>query len=228
MSRKSSYTVEEKIKACTDYLSGFKSAIQIAIELNMGKHGRGVVRGWVKKYEAYGASVFINKARNNYYSQEFKERVVKEYLNGTNSPNELVIKYNIPSRTTLIRWIKMYNNHIELKEYDPKPEVYMVDTLKTTFEERIEIIKYCLAQGRDIKGTAAKYGCKYAQLYQWVRKYEAEGQTALIDKRGKCKQEDKLSDLEKAERKIAQLEREKEEYRKKYELLKKAEERERW
>lgn len=228
MSRKSSYTVEEKTTACTDYLSGLKSASQIAIELNMGRQGRNVVRVWAKKYKAYGASVFINKTRNNYYSQEFKERVVKEYLNGTSSPNELIIKYNIPSRSTLVRWIKMYNNHIELKEYDPKPEVYMVDTLKTTFEERIKIVKYCLAHNRDIKGTAAKYGCKYAQLYQWIRKCEAEGETALIDKRGKRKQEDELSDLEKAERKIAQLEREKEEYRKKYELLKKAEERERW
>lgn len=205
-----------------------KSASQIAIELNMGKRGRDVVRGWAKKYKAYGASVFMNKTCNNYYSQEFKERVVKEYLNGISSPNELIIKYNIPSRTTLVRWIKMYNNHIELKEYDPKPEVYMADTLKTTFEERIEIVKYCLAHDRDIKGTASKYGCKYAQLYQWVRKYEAEGETALIDKRGKRKQEDELSDLEKAKSKIAQLEREKEEYRKKYELLKKAEERERW
>lgn len=228
MSRKSSYTVEKRIKACTDYLSGLKSASQIAIELNMGKHGGDVVRGWAKKYKAYGASVFNNKTRNNYYLQEFKERVVKEYLDGTSSPNELIIKYNIPSRTTLVSWIKMYNNHIELKDYDPKPEVYMVDTLKTTFEERIEIVKYCLAYDRDIKGTAAKYGCKYAQLYQWVRKYEAEGETALIDKRGKRKQKDELSDLEKAQRKISQLEREKEEYRKKYELLKKAEERERW
>ena len=52
MSRKSSYTAEEKIKACTDYLSGLKSPSQIAIELNMGKHGRGVVRGWAKKYKA--------------------------------------------------------------------------------------------------------------------------------------------------------------------------------
>ena len=228
MSRKSSYTVEEKIKACADYLSGLKSASQIAIELNMGKQGRGVVRGWAKKYKAYGSSVFINKTRNNCYSQEFKERVVKEYLSGTSSPNELIIKYNIPSRNTLVKWIKMYNNHIELKEYDPKPEVYMVDTLKTTFEERIEIVKYCLAHDRDIKGTAAKYGCKYAQLYQWIQKYEAEGETALIDKRGRRKQEYELSDLEKAERKIALLERGKEEYRKKYELLKKAEERERW
>jgi len=31
MSRKSSYTVEEKIKACTDYLSGLKSASQIGV-----------------------------------------------------------------------------------------------------------------------------------------------------------------------------------------------------
>lgn len=115
-----------------------------------------VVCGWAKKYKAYGASVFIYKTRNNYYSQEFKERVVKEYLNGTSSPNELTIKYNIPSRTTFVIWIKTYNNHIELKEYDPKPEVYMIDTLKTTFEERIEIVKYCLVHDSDIKGTAAK------------------------------------------------------------------------
>ena len=104
----------------------------------------------------------------------------------------------------------------------------MKDTLKTTYEEKIEIVNDCLANGRNIKGIAAKYGCKYAQLYQWVRKYETNGEEALADKRGKRKQEDKLSDLEKAERKIAQLEREKEEYRMKYELFKKAEELERW
>jgi transposase-like protein len=81
---------------------------------------------------------------------------------------------------------------------------------------------------RDVKGTATKYGCKYAQLYQWVRKFETHGEESLLDKRGKCKQEVDLSELEKAERKISQLEREKEEYRKKYELLKKAEKLERW
>ncbi len=228
MSRKSNYTVGQKVKASIDYLSGLKSASLIAIELNMGKQGRNVVRNWAEKYNVYGESVFINKSKNNCYSQEFKEQVVREYLNGHISPNELIVKYNIPSKSTLVKWIKMYNNHIELKEYAPKPEVYMADTLKTTYEDRMEIVKYCLAHDRNIKETAAIYGCNYAQLYQWVRKYEADGETALIDKRGKRKQEDELSDLEKAERKISQLEREKEEYRKKYELLKKAEERERW
>ncbi|MGL5352888.1 MAG: helix-turn-helix domain-containing protein [Clostridium sp.] len=228
MSRKSRFTVEEKVKASTEYLLGLKSAALIASELNMGKRGINSIYKWAKQYKAFGSSVFTNKCRNNSYSREFKMRVVKEYLNGVASPNDLIIKYNIPARSTLMRWIKMYNNHIELKDYDPKPEVYMANTLKTTYEERLEIVRYCLDHDRDIKETAVKYGCKYAQLYQWIRKYEVDGEVALIDKRGKRKQENELSDLEKAERIIAKLEREKEEYRKKYELLKKAEELERW
>lgn len=116
-----------------------------------------------------------NKDRNNCYSREFKLRIVKEYLDGVLSPNDLIIKYNIPATSTLMKWIKMYNNHIEFKDYDPKPEVYMADTLKTTYKDRLEIVRYCLEHNRDIKGTAAKYSCKYAQLYQWVRKYEDKG-----------------------------------------------------
>lgn len=40
MGRKSKYTAEQKIKASQDYLNGTKSAIQIAIQLNMGKNGQ--------------------------------------------------------------------------------------------------------------------------------------------------------------------------------------------
>jgi hypothetical protein len=61
-----------------------------------------------------------------------------------------------------------------------------------------------------------------------VLKYEENGEDGLLDRRGKRKDEDELTELEKAQRKIAQLEREKEEFRKKYELLKKAEQLERW
>jgi transposase-like protein len=225
---KPKYSQDQIINACVDYLSGRKTAIQLAIELQMGKHGRGEIRLWAKKYELHGASAFICSPHNNSYTKEFKESVVKEYSNGSLSPNNLVVKYNIPSKSTLMNWIKKYNNHIEIKDYHPELEVYMADTLKTTYEERIEIVKYCLAHDRDIKGTATRYSCNYAQLYQWVRKYEANGEIALTDKRGIRKKENELTELAKAERKVSQLEREKEEYRKKYELLKKAEERERW
>ena len=59
-------------------------------------------------------------------------------------------------------------------------------------------------------------------------KYEKLGEEGLIDKRGRRKEESQLTELEKANRKIMQLEKEKEEFRKKYELLKKAEMNERW
>ena len=228
LSRKLKYTQEQKLKACQDYLSGIKSATQIARELNMGKRGADKVRLWAKKYTIQGSKALEPRAKNHCYSKELKETVVNEYLHAGLGLNDLIAKYNISSTHTVLNWIKKYNNHIELKDYNPKPEVYMANTLKTTYQQRIEIVKYCLAHDRDIKGTAAKYGCNYAQLYQWVRKFEANGEEALIDKLGKRKQESELTELERAERKIAQLEREKEEYRKKYELLKKAEELERW
>lgn len=222
------FTPEEKIQACIEYLSGNKSAIQLVTELKLGKNGKTRILEWSSRYSAYGVEAFDYTGKNANYAKELKKRVVEEYLSGAGSLNSLCIKYKIRSTHQLRNWIKQYNSHIELKDYDPKPEVYMANTWKATFEERIKIVKDCLEHDRDIKNTAAKYGCNYAQLYQWVRKYEANGEDALLDKRGKRKQEIELSELEKAERKIAQLEHEKEEYRKKYELLKKAEERERW
>ena len=228
MGRKAKYTKQQKVKACLDYLNETKSALQIAKELAMGKGGKCKVLFWVKMYSQYGESTFEERRRNKSYSKDFKEKVVQEYLAGKGSMLDLSIKYNLPSTGILPRWIKMYNSHIELKDYDPKPEVYMADTLKTTLEERIEIVKYCLEHNRNIKETASHFGCNYAQLYQWVKKYDKLGEEGLVDKRGKRKQEEELSDIEKANRRIKQLEREKEELERKYELLKKAEQRERW
>lgn len=228
MGRKAKYTAQQKVQACTDYLSGKKSAIQIARELGMTRNGARLVREWAAKYRVYGCLAFEQTHTNKSYSKEFKEMVVKEYLSGRESYTSLAIKYNIPSRSTINGWISRYNNHIELKDYDPKREVYMAERRKTTLEERLEIVRYCLDHDRDIKNTASLYKCSYAQVYSWVRKYEKNGEQALIDKRGIRKKEEELTDLEKAQRQIAKLEKEKEEYRRKYELLKKAEELERW
>ena len=228
MGRKTKYSPEQKVQACIDYVSGKKSVKQIAHELNMGKRGRDHIYKWVKIYQIHGAAAFERGKSNRHYSKEFKEKAVKEYLNGEGSIYDLLAKYNLPTDSILRSWIKKYNSHIELKDYDPKPEIYMAETLKTTLEERIEIVKYCLEHNRDIKATVTHFGGNYAQIYQWVVKYEKYGEDGLADKRGKRKEENQLTDLEKAQRRIAQLEREKEEFRRKYELLKKAEERERW
>ena len=228
MGRKVKYTPQQKIHACEDYLTGRKSAVQIARELNMTESGCDRVRRWSKKYKVYGASAFEETHHNKSYSKEFKEMVVKEYQEGKGSAFDLAVKYNIPAYSTVERWVRSYNSHIELKDYDPKREVYMAEGRKTDFDERLEIVKYALEHDRNIKDTASLYKCSYAQVYSWVKKYEADGEEGLIDRRGKHKKEEELSDLEKAQRQIKKLEREKEELKRKYELLKKAETLERW
>jgi len=228
MGRKAKYSPEQKVIACEDYLSGRKSAAQIARELGMSEHGHKMIPEWSKKYKVYGTSAFEETHFNRSYSKEFKEMVVREYLSGKGSYNDLAVRYNIPDHATIIRWAKRYNNHIELRDYDPNREVYMAERRKTDYDERLEIVKYCLEHGKDIKGAAALYRCSYAQVYSWLRKYEKDGEDGLKDNRGRRKKEEELSDLEKAQRQIKKLEREKEEFRRKYELLKKAEQLERW
>lgn len=231
MYRKQRFTQEQKVQACNEYLNGIKSAREIGFNLGVSNNSKiciATILEWAKMYKVNGPETFNKKVFNSAYSKEFKKKVILEYLSGKQSITTLRAKYNISGKNTIQGWIKKYNNRIEITDYNPKPEVYMTNTLKTTYEERIEIVTYCLSNNRDIKGAAAKYGCKYAQLYQWLRKYELNGEDALLDKRGKRKKEDELTELEKAQRKIAQLEREKEAYRMKYELLKKAEELERW
>ena len=76
---------------------------------------------------------------------------MEAYFNKEGTINDLIIKYKIPSSTTLRKWIKKYNDLEELKDYDPKPEVYMKDrTRKTTLAERMEIVNHCLEHGEQL------------------------------------------------------------------------------
>ena len=226
MGRKARYSNEVKIKACEEYLSGKKSSIEIARSL--GTNRKETIVYWVKQYEVHGAEIFDDKPRNKAYSKEFKEKVVKEYLDGKGSFICLAAKFGIPSNHTVLSWAKKYNGHIELEDYDPKGEIYMTKGRITTLDERIEIVKWCLDHDRSIKDTASHFACSYAQVRAWLLKYEEFGEEGLIDKRGKPKEEKDLSELELAQRKIQSLEKENEKLKRMNEILKKAESLERW
>ncbi|MBU5317655.1 helix-turn-helix domain-containing protein, partial [Clostridium bornimense] len=136
---------------------------------------------------------------NKSYSADLKLSAVEEYLTGTISQLDVCIKYEIYSTSILRRWIKKYNSGIELKNYDPKQEVYMAKSKrKTTIEERKEIVKYCIEHGNDYKNTAEKFSVSYTQVYTWVRKYKVDGEDGLIDKRGHHKSDDEVDELRKA------------------------------
>jgi len=108
MSRKPKYSLEQKVQACEDYLSGKHTPTELARKLNIQKRGAALVRRWVGKYQVYGSVAFLPKKHNNSYTKEFKESVVREYLDGQASIEELSIKHNIPGSNTLYQWISMY------------------------------------------------------------------------------------------------------------------------
>ena len=135
MRRKAKYTFEQKLQAVLDYQSGKKSAADIALELDMGKRGDDRIREWTNLYKANGPEALNPKEKHSSYSKKFKEQVVQDYIQNGLSQNELAAKYNISSRSVIIQWIKRYNNHIEQRNYDPHPEVFIAERKKTTKEE---------------------------------------------------------------------------------------------
>lgn len=222
---KSPHTPEFRAKVSQEYLDGIGSYRFLAERYHIGKK---TLQEWVAKFRIYGIDAFITQAGNTSYSSDFKMMCVEAVLSGEGSVDDIVAKYNVSSREVLRNWIKLYNTNKELKDYDPKREVYMADARrKTTLEERKEIVEYCIAHNRDYKGAASKYGVSYSQIYSWVKKYEALGADGLTDKRGHRKTNEEVDELESLRRENLLLTRRLEEKDMVVELLKKVKEFER-
>jgi transposase len=97
----------------------------------------------------------------------------------------------------------------------------------TTWQERIEIVLYCLAHHYDYQKAAEKYQVSYQQVYQWVKKYEDGGQDALQDGRGRKKAPEELTEADCQKLAMKKLEYENERLRAENAFLKKLQEFER-
>ena len=58
------------------------------------------------KFKKHGIKVLLPIQRNNTYSNEFKLKVVHEYINDGLSLTDLVV--NIPTTSTVNKWISKY------------------------------------------------------------------------------------------------------------------------
>ena len=222
---KSRFTAEEKEGIVREYIEGKGSYCAIA-----EKHGikHATLQMWVRQYQEDGIEGLVTRTRNASYTKEFKQKCVEEVISGEGTTYDVTAKYHISSRSVLIRWIKVYNANMELKDYEPKREVYMAEARrKTTKEERIEIVKYCIEHNCDYKNTAAKYDVSYSQVYAWVRSYKANGEEGLEDRRGRRKPDEEVDELERLRRENLRLKKQLKEQEMLNELLKKVKELER-
>ena len=140
----------------------------------------------------------------------------------------MAIKYHILSSSTIIKWVKDYNRHVELKDYIPGGEdIYMTNSRKITKEERIEIVKYCLEHDLNYKTTAKVFETTYDNVFNWVKKYKEKGEDGLSDKRGHHKTDEEVDEMTLLKRQLKQKEHELEMALLEIRLLKKLDEMER-
>ena len=221
MSRRERFSPYEKEQACLDYINGNRSRSEICNCLHISTR---TIQDWATIYKKHGVLGLSKKTKNRSYSKEFKMELVKKYISGEASSVDLAHQYDISSGL-LRNWIRRYNANIELKDYNPKQEVYMAKARrKTAIDERKEIVNYCIEHNRNYKETAALYSVSYSQVYSWMKKYDSDGEEGLIDKRGHHKLDDEVDELERLRRENMRLKRQLEEKDMTVELLKKVKE----
>ena len=135
--------------------------------------------------------------KNKVYSAALKLQAVQDYLSGKGSLRNICKKYEITSDCCLREWISCYNGHKDFrKRSGVRGEIYMTKGRKTTQEERAQIVAFCIEHGKNYALTVETYQVSYQQIYSWVRKYEASGVDGLVDRRGKAKPENELTEAE--------------------------------
>lgn len=197
----------EKLYAVKAVLDGKRSINSVAQQYAVNNKS---VEQWLNKYEAKGDTAFLPTVHNQSYSVEFKQNVVNSYLNGEGSYIEIARKYKIPSKETVRKWVLKYNGHEKLKDYGAGGSTIMTKGRKTTFDERVEIVQYCITHNHNYAETSEKYQVSYQQARNYTVKYESLGVEALRDNRGIRKSEDQMSELEqlRAENRILRAEKE--------------------
>jgi len=224
MSHKAKITGIEKILVIEKYLRGEDSLNHLATLLGVTYPS---MKQWLQSYQSLGPSGLLSTNKNSAYTEELKTAAVKEYLAGGASHMGICKKYGIKSTSQLRNWVLKYNGHEKLKSSGTGGVPIMAKGRKTTYEERIEIVTYCIAHQNNYAETAQKYQVSYQQVYSWTTKYESDGINALRDNRGKRKAMDEMSELEKLRAQNKLLEAKNKRQQMEIDFLKKLEEIER-
>ena len=154
MSEREKLKPEENVKIVMKYIAGEVSISGAAAE---GGVDRKTLQRWVMQYEAEGAATFLPGRREHIYSPELKLQAVQEYLSGKGSQEELSKKYGLRDRRQLRNWMKVYHAHGDFNSRkNSGGGSYMKQGRDTAQEERIQIVKDCLASGKDYGEMALK------------------------------------------------------------------------
>lgn len=214
---------EEKIEWVEKIIQNKESVYSVASKI--GVHPSSIDT-WVRNYKSIGTEAFFRKGWTKRSSAE-KKAAVEDYLAGKGSLRDVCAKYKITDTYQLRTWIKQYNGHEILKDSGTGGSPIMTKGRKTTFEERVEIVQYCIKYNHNYAETAEKFSVSYQQARNYTIKYEKKGVDGLQDRRGKRKSTEEMDELEKLRAEVKILRAEKKRAEMEISFLKKLEEIER-
>ncbi|MCH5465800.1 helix-turn-helix domain-containing protein [Levilactobacillus tujiorum] len=194
----------EKLALITEFEASGQSNMDFARSHGLDKEA---IKRWQALYKRDGIKGLKESRKCRRYSEVFKLQVVYAFLNGEGSQREIAIKYGLRSSTQVNYWVSKYNRDKTVTATPSRKQVPKMGR-KTTLEERIKIVKYITEQKHSYQEAAERYDVSYQQTRLWVLKAKEGGYEALKDRRGQRKSQRELTDLDKANQRIKQLERE--------------------
>lgn len=204
MSKRSPTSLKVKLHTVQRCLEHKSNPNYEAKQLGISKSS---ITNWIRKYKVDGLEGLKESNTWKTYSEELKLAAVHDVLSGHCSLEAATKKHHISSTSVLRNWISKYTSEIELKPTRKGRGLSRMNKgRKTTFEERIEIVQYTIANGLDYQKAIVKYGVSYPQVYAWVQKYQAGSESALKDNRGRNKPVGELDEQERLKLRIKELE----------------------
>ncbi len=177
MAEKRKLSVEKIVQMVREYKCGGSQCGKFG----PAEQGRRMHRaGMGQEVRSGGSRGIFPHERNRVYSSEEKLKAVCAYLTGEGSLREIAQKYHLRSKKQLQNWLKVYNAHGDFNSVKfSGGGSYMKQGRETTQQERMEIVKECIAGGKNYGAMALKYRVSYQQVRNWTLRYEAMGEAGL-------------------------------------------------
>lgn len=95
------YSLEFKLKLVNESKTERESVNSIAKKNNID---HAMLRNWIRKFDKKGVEGLERSRKNAVYNQDFKIKIVQEYLSSEISYSDLALKYNISNYSLITRW----------------------------------------------------------------------------------------------------------------------------
>lgn len=153
------------------------------------------IRRWLDIYETEGFDGLRRSPSPRIYSEKVKDEVVRAYLDGEGSMDQLRIRFGLRSASQVSDWVSRYNGtkvkaaSVAGKKDRPMPR-------KTTLEDRIAVVEYVERDHHTYMQAAEHFKVSYQQARSWTHKFRKGGNEALVDLRGHHKPESELTEID--------------------------------